>query len=192
MRAYLCNLVKRILLGRHSGGAPSRVRSSPHVKPMSVKASSRLALTLSRRRLAYATRQIHQALARSPSQPTAVSNDEYIHALYEDLMMPDSPATQTPRAGALSQTAPSNTVDTLLAEYARQGNTRDLELLLSSGVSLSFFQPFSYPDMLSYTERTPTGSARQSPHRQCFTPYSFRILLRSTFSNERTGSPTPV
>lgn len=144
---------------------------------MTVKAPSRLSdlvLSLShasfRRRLPYAPRQMHQAVARPPQSRTAsvpgLSN-EYLHALYEDLMTLDPSTIRTAQPGVDLQqfehsqkeaellhtsspvfdNIPSHTTeleisnDALLAEYAKQGNTRDFESFISripSGMSPSF------------------------------------------------------
>lgn len=91
---------------------------------MTLKPSSRLSnlvQTLSRRRLPHAPRRMHQAVARSPLTRIDCSS-----------------SSQTARLGA-----PSQNVDTLLAEYANQGNIQDFELLVSrmvSGTSLFFFE----------------------------------------------------
>ncbi|KAG6377684.1 hypothetical protein JVT61DRAFT_14453 [Boletus reticuloceps] len=78
-------------------------------------------------RLAHALRRTHQAVARTPpsrlSSVSGLANDNYIHALYEDLMIVDSPQTAVLES--------SNEIDTLLAEYVKRGNTQDFELCMS-------------------------------------------------------------
>ncbi|KAF8440053.1 hypothetical protein L210DRAFT_3630860 [Boletus edulis BED1] len=79
-------------------------------------------------RLAHALRRTHQAVARTPpsrlSSVSGLANDNYIHALYEDLMIVDSPQTAVLESS-------SESIDTLLAKYAKRGNTQDFELCMS-------------------------------------------------------------
>ena len=77
--------------------------------------------------LFHARRRLHQAVARpSPSQPLG---SDYLHAVYQDLMMPDP----TPQPAQVQ--SPNEAVDSLLADYAKQGNTRDLEAVMASALS---------------------------------------------------------
>ena len=107
---------------------------------MTLKASSRLSdlvLTLSRRRLPHALRRMHQAVARSP--PSRI----------------DSTPSQTARLGT-----PSENVDTLLAEYANQGNIQDFELFISR---MGSGMPPSSSDVAAFIT---TFSAPPTEHQQ--------------------------
>ncbi|KAH0834064.1 hypothetical protein J3R83DRAFT_11348 [Lanmaoa asiatica] len=72
---------------------------------------------------------MHQAVVCPPvsrTAPVADLSNDYLHALYEDLMTLDTAATQT---AGLEVSNESN--DVLLAEYAERGNTQGFELLIS-------------------------------------------------------------
>ena len=110
------------------------------------------------RRIHHAPRRMHQAVAHAPpSRPAYVSahsNDDYLRVLYEDLMTLESrtsPEVDSQKVSERLSPGPDNklagpasdTIDSLLAEYAKQGNARDFDLLMSrmlSGMPSSFFK----------------------------------------------------
>ncbi|KAF8551547.1 hypothetical protein OG21DRAFT_1486879 [Imleria badia] len=110
---------------------------------MTVKAPSRLQALSHARRIPHAPRRIHQVVARPPpSRPTSVSNDDYLRALYRDLMRPGVDLQKVSEHLNITSPVPDNipsktdnTIDTLLAEYAKQGNARNFDLLVSSMLS---------------------------------------------------------
>ena len=88
---------------------------------------------------------MHQAVARPPpSQPASVSglSNDYLHAIYQDLMTLDPTTTRISQPGVdLRVEPPNETVDGLLADYAKRGNTQDFESAMSrilSGMSVYF------------------------------------------------------
>ncbi|KAG8215307.1 hypothetical protein J3R82DRAFT_8896 [Butyriboletus roseoflavus] len=151
---------------------------------MTVKAPSRLSdlvLTLFhtsfRRRLPHdVPRQMHQAVARPPhlrTAPVPCLSNEHLHALYEDLMIPDPSTTRITQPGVDLQQ-----FDALLVEYAKRGNTQDFESLISripsgrprlniSGICMSKLTSLMHHSPLIPPHTQPSNGFRRVHSQSC-------------------------